>query len=71
MPITCQYIALYGKWDLADVVQLRQLRCGDYYPGLSDEVHCNHKGLCKGMDQRRTTRVRVGDMTITAEIRVM
>lgn len=52
MPITCQYITLYGKWELADVVQLRQLRCGDY-PGLSDEVHCNHKGLCKGMYQRR------------------
>lgn len=32
-----------GERDLADVIQLRTSRWGDY-PGLSRWVQCNHKG---------------------------
>ena len=43
----CEYIMLYGKWNLVDVIKLRVLRWG-YCSGLSRWAPCNHKGPHKG-----------------------
>lgn len=42
IPRTCDYVVLHGNRDLADVIQLRILRRGDY-PGLLRWAENDHK----------------------------
>lgn len=46
VPGTCNCVALCGRRDFSDVIELRVLRCRDY-PGLSGWTQCNHKGPYK------------------------
>lgn len=39
---TCEYAALHGKWEFADLIKLRILRWADYHV-LSEWVQYNHK----------------------------